>query len=223
MTTLKELLDSLEIKTDDLEEEEKKEEELDLTKVKLEDIPEAQRPIFKKLIDTTEQLKNDVATRDLAIKTIKQAFPKQEKKEPEKKEAKKIFGVLDPDDPYAPVFSKMEEALTGMAREKEVNQEEQFKTNLIKFAKEHKDIVRYANKMDEIVAENPTLMRNIPRLYNLAKVEMEGGEDKQFEHQSKIKKFQTERSGPANVKDTSNVKSISEAFDAAEKQINSRR
>ena len=43
--------------------------------------------------------------------------------------------------------------LNGITKEKEVNQEETFKTNLINFAKEHKDIVRYAQDMDKLVEE----------------------------------------------------------------------
>ena len=77
MTSLKELLDELEIKTDDLDkdkdkdDDKKKDDDLNLKDIKLDDIPEKQRPIFQKLIDTVETQTNEISRRDLLINSLK--------------------------------------------------------------------------------------------------------------------------------------------------------
>lgn len=231
MTTLKDLLDSLEIKTDDLEEKEEKE-EINIKDLKIDEIPEKQRPYFQKLMEETEHLKNEVATRDLALKTIKQSFPKQQPEKKEEKEPEKILGVLDPSDPYAPAFKRLADMIDGVSKKEETDSETKFKENLVKFAGEHKDIVRYATDMDRLVEEHPSLMRDIPKLYTLAKTIAEGRENKskdkreELERTGKLKNFSAERSGTSSTNIggiTGTAKSIAEAFGAAEKQLSTRR
>ena len=223
MPNLKQLLDELEIKTDDLDEGGKKD-DINLKDVKLDDIPEAQRPIFKKLIDTTESLTNEVAKRDLIINTLKdvKTLATEEKEKP-KTEEEKVLGVLDKTDPYAPVFQKLSDAIEGIKLDKQKNTDEEFKNNLISFAKENKDIVRYVTDMDNLIEQHPSLKADIPKLYILAKAVHERRttqeKTKKEDLQKDPNRFRTESSGMSgrNVTELSNAKSIQEAFEMVEK------
>jgi hypothetical protein len=228
MTTLKELLDSVEIRTDDLEEKEEEEEKIDLKSIKLEDIPEKQRPIFKTLLETVEKQTNEISKRDIMLDAIKKFAPKPEKKEEKKeskenKEKEKILGVLDPDDPYAPAFKTLADMIGNISKGKEVNEEEQFEEEIKSFAQEHNDIVRYVKDMDKLLEKHPTLKKDIPTLYEMAKKVAEGRTAKVTKF--KQEKYQTEKGGMSGDKVDEikgNAKSINEAFELSEKQLQRR-
>ena len=226
MASLKELLEGLEIDVSDLEE---KKDEINLKDIKLDDIPEKQRPIFQKLIDNAENLTLEVSKRDIVIKSLKDAvgagIKQTQEKDPDKKE--KILGVLESDDPYAPAFQKIADAIEGISAKGKVDKEKEFETNLIGFAKENKDIVKYVKDMDALLEKHPTLKGDIPTLYTMAKNISERrlikASDKkdELEKQKNANRFRSEGSGISgtNVVGISNAKTISEAFDLAEKKI----
>ena len=95
-----------------------------------------------------------------------------------------------------------------------VDAAKEFETNLKTFAEANKDIVRYANDMDNLLKDHPTLQGDIPKLYQLAK--------SVHERRENPKKHVTETSGMSstNVQNLSESKSISEAFDLAESKLN---
>ena len=220
MPSLKEILDDLEIKTDDLE---KKEE-----KINLDEIPEAQKPIFKKLLDTVEELKTETARKDIIIGSLRDVatkIPRTEEKKTTSEE--KILGVLDPNDPYAPAFQKLADMVGGLRQETAQDEEEKFRTNVMEFAKDHKDIVRYTKQMDKLMAKHPTLAGDIPTLYKLAKESSERRDGlskekkEELERSEKAERHRTETSGTAGnrVVDIVQSKNINDAFQAAEKQL----
>ena len=237
MTSLKELLDELEIKTDDLGENNQgnqNEEEFNLKDIKLDDIPEKQRPIFKKLIDDSENYQNEIAKRDLAIRTLQSVTAnipdKTQNHNQNQNQEEKVLGVLEKDDPYAPAFQKIADSINSISKSNERNKEEDFKNNLISFAKENKDIVRYVQDMDKLVEEHPSLKRDIPKLYLLAKTVGERREGKVKQKKDEMKRegnadtFSTEISGMSNqnVSDIPSSKSIADAFEVAQKQLASK-
>jgi len=77
MPSLKEILDDLDIKTDDLEKK-NDDNEVDLSKVKLDDIPEAQRPVFQKMMSVVDEAKTELARRDIVIGTLRESINKKE-------------------------------------------------------------------------------------------------------------------------------------------------
>lgn len=206
MATLKELLDDLEIDTKD----DKEDKPFDIEK-----IPEEHRPAYQKIIDEREALTNDVASRELVIKTLRES-----QKEPDKKvnndddEEKDRFG-LEKDDKYAPLFGKMFDAINGLVEDRTVNAEEKFTNDVKDFAKENKDIVRYASDMDAIAKDHPTLKADIPKLYQLAK------DTKERRDKLQKKTVVTEKSGESgsNVVDIQQAKTIGESFSLAEKTL----
>lgn len=211
MTTLKQLLDDIEIDTSDLEDEE--EEKISLEDVDLEKIPEEHRPYFQLALDTIENQKNDISKRDLMLEGVKKVLPKKEEKKKEVKEDEKVLGVLDPSDPYAPAFQTLADMVNGLKEEKEVDTEEQFKQNLVSFAEKNPDITRYVKEMDELVDEHPSLLNDIPKLYTLAK-NLKGGKQ-----QKKQKTGEGSGISHSNVTHISGeAKTINEAFDMATKQ-----
>ena len=205
MPSLKELLDEIEIKTDDLE----KDDPLDPTKVKLEDLPEEQRPIFEKALGLLNEQTNELAKKDLVIQTLQST---QKDPDPVVDDEKDELG-LEKDDQYAPIFNKLFNAIEGISKKTEVDAEKEFKTNLKSFAKDNSDIVRYANDMDRIANEHPTLMNDIPKLYSLAKQVVERRKEKP--------KPTTESTGtsPNNVVQIQQGKTIAEAFSLAEQKL----
>lgn len=232
MASLKEILDDLEIDTSDLEDK-NDENDVKLDEVKIEDIPEEQRPIFQKLLDERKDFGNEIAKRDLAIKTMRDFIPKDKEPEPKEKDVKKesIFG-LDADDPYAPAFQKLADMIGGIQQKEVTDREDNFKSNLISFAQKNKDIVKYAEDMDFIrdqLKPNSPLRFDVPRLYELAKQNAERrantNQDKvtDLNRQKKAKKLASESGGLSldNTQDIVESKSIADAFDAAEKKLSS--
>jgi hypothetical protein len=141
--------------------------------------------------------------------TLKDAYPKKDDPPPKKDDP-----PPDDDDPMDARLKKIEDAITGMATAKTVDAQETFETNLKTFAEANKDIVRYANDMDVLLKDHPTLQGDIPKLYQLAK--------SVHERREKPRKHVTESSGMSstNVTAKSESKSISEAFDLAESKLN---
>jgi len=208
MPTLKELLDDLEIDT--------KTDEVNLKDVKIDDIPEEHRPIFKRAMGIIEEQTNEISRRDIMIDALKTVKPKEEAKE------EKVLGVLEPDDPYAPAFKKLSDAIEVISSRGQVDKAKTFETSLKEFAADHKDIVRYVKEMDQLLVDHPTLQSDVPKLYTLAKSTKEGRE-KLSKHET-VKPQRTETSGmpTSNVDNLTQGKSISEAFDLAEKNLNRR-
>lgn len=235
MPSLKQLLDDLEIDTSDLDDkgdqDSNKESEINLKDIKLDDIPEAQRPIFKRLIDTTENLTNEVAKRDLIINTLKDVRqkPKEEEKKKDQENEEKILGILDKSDPYAPAFQKLFDEIQGFKTAKVKDAEKDFETNLIAFAQSNKDVVRYVKDMDDLLEEHPTLRGDIPKLYTLAKSIHERRENAKSSKKEELgtdrKRFSTERSGMSSehVSSPQNFKTLADAFEDAEKKVVNRR
>ena len=207
MPSLKELLDEIEIKTDDLE----KDDPLDPTKVKLEDLPEEQRPIFEKALGLLNEQTNELAKKDLVIQTLQSTQKEPDPVKPTDEE-KGIFG-LEKDDPYVGAFQQLNDAISGISKKTEVDAEKEFKTNLKKFAGKNPDIVRYANDMDRIREDHPTLITDIPKLYSLAKQVVERRKEKP--------KPTTESTGtsPNNIVQIQQGKTIAEAFSLAEQKL----
>ena len=225
MPSLKELLDELQIDTSDLD---KKEDEINLKDVKLDDIPEAQRPIFEKMIATMDEQTNAIASRDIAMNTMKEALVLAQQKEPEKKEEKKeVFGLAE-DDPYAPAFSKLSEMIGEIKSANTVDTQKEFETNLVNFAQKNKDIVRYVQDMDKLIEEHPTLKGDVPKLYTLAKsiserrTGLEKDKKDDLERQRELNAHRSESPGMSGEHASGIVQSgtIAEAFDAAEKSVN---
>lgn len=207
MTTLKDLLDDLEI--------EPKEDELNLKDVKIEDIPEEHRPIFEKAMGIIEEQTNELSRRDLMIDTLKSVKPVV--KEPEEEEET---------DPVQMKFKALEAEIATLKSGKVVDEQKEFETNLKEFASKNKDIVRYAKDMDQLLVEHPTLTRDIPKLYALAKSINERRENLVSDKKDELspRRNVTESSGmpTANVGNATQGKTIGEAFDLAEKNLNRR-
>jgi hypothetical protein len=236
MGTLGELLEDLGIKMDDSDDksDDNDKDKINLDEVKLEDIPEKHRPVFQTLMETKSNLENELAKKDLTIDTLKDATKSiitqtktQTKTEDKTDSDEKVLGVLDPQDPYAPAFQTLANMIDGIKTESTVDKEKQWENNLRNFAKENKDIAKYAKTMDALVDEHPTLRSDIPKLYRLAKSIHEGRDKKAGDKIEDIKKtedanrFRTESSGisNANVQEIAEVKSISDAFNLAEKKM----
>lgn len=219
MANLKQLLEELEIDVND-DDDDDKNDEPDLSSVKLEDIPEEHRSLFKKAIDTIEAQTNEISKRDIMLNTLKDYVPKDKPKDKPKDEDEKILGVLDKDDPYAPAFQKLADAISGISKASEMDQEKKFQEDVTNFAKENPDIVRYAQDMDKLLAEHPSLQNDIPKLYLLAK-NINERRDVKSKDRPKRNRQSGERSGVANsnVTDIKNYKSIDEAFEAAYNKI----
>jgi hypothetical protein len=216
---LKQLLEELDIDTSEVEEGSDKEE----NKIDPEKLSESEKKIYQALSSENEELKNEVSKRDILIDAMKKAQanihqPKDKKEGDEEEKEEKILGLLDKDDQYAPAFSKLANMIVGVAKKSQVTEEKSFKEGVVDFAKKNKDIVRYVKEMDELLVEHPTLKKDIPKLYKLAK--------NTAEERGKLKKndktqFVTERSGvsSSNVTDMPGSKTISEAFELAEKKV----
>jgi hypothetical protein len=219
MTTLKQLLDDLEIEVED----DKKDDEIDLKNVKLEDITEEQRPIFEKALNIINDQTTELSKRELIINTLKEDRVKPQTVIDEDKE-EKILGVLDTDDQYAPAFKKLADAIEGISKKDEINEQEQFEENLKTFAIKNKDIVKYVKDMDKLLFKHPTLSNDIPTLYHLAKNISEGREklkgNKREELESKDNLvFENSGQSLGNVTNITQAKTIGEAFELAQKKI----
>jgi hypothetical protein len=155
-----------------------------------------------------ESLKNELAKRDLVIQTLQSVKAKEKEDPPKVDEEKDEFG-LEKDDQYAPVFKKMFDAIGDLKTDKVVDAKAEFETNLKSFADKNKDIVQYANDMDKIGKEHPTLMTDIPKLYTLAKKMAEGRKTQQ-------KRTETTGNPSSTVIPIQQGKTIAEAFELAE-------
>jgi len=239
MTSLKDILDELDIDTSDLDGDDKGgEKEIKLSDIKLDDFPEAQRPIVKKLTDTIEGLTNDVARGELIFKTLKDTLPSLIKNQGNQRvisdsKEEKVLGILDSEDQYAPMFKALADKIDGITVTAETNKEEQFKTDVVTFAQKNKDIVRFATDMDQLrrdLKDDSPLKYNVPRLYELAKNIGGRREDKvtekkgDLDRQSNASRYRTESSGISNqnVEGIKNAGSIKEAFDFAEDSLSKR-
>jgi len=223
MPTLKEILDEIDVKTDDLEEKN----DIDISSVKLDDIPEKERPIFKKLLDTVNEKTNELAKNDIIIKTLRSTYT--EKKE-EKKEDKKDDND-DETDPIKKELKTLRQELLEIKQGKEVNREEQAKEDIVNYLKEHKDAIRYVQDADKLLAKHPTLKYDAENLFDLAKKSYDTRTGKQKNKQDEINREKTARNkqtesfgtSSTRVSDVSNAKSISEAFELAEKKLSTGR
>ena len=226
MTTLKQLLDEINIDTSDIADDSKNtKDDLDLSKVKLEDIPEKERPIFKKALDIIENQTNEISKRDLMLEALKGVVkqPEKQTKQENKTDDEKILGVLDKTDPYAPAFLKLAQAIEGIGSRLKSTDEKDFKTRVEEFAKEHKDIVRYAKEMDGLLTQHPTLQNDIPKLYNLAKMTKERRDELGDNKKDRTGQFEKSGTSSTQTNEITNASSIGAAFDAAEKTLNSSR
>lgn len=232
MPSLGDLLKDVEIDISDLEEKDDKE-EIKLEDLKLDDIDEKHRPYFKKLIETVQGQEIKSAEKDLVIKTLKENLPKQTK-ELEKKSNKdeKILGVLDPDDPYAPVFKTLADMIGGITQKESANLDESWKSNVLSFAEKNKDIVKYYKDMDKIrnnLRDDSPWKYDVQYLYNTAKDMVERRENirnskkEEINQNQNVRKFKTETSdiSSSNASDIVESKSIAEAFEAAEGKMRS--
>ena len=228
MATLKELLEEIEIDVSDLEDkgDGEGEEKVDLKDVKLEDIPEEQRPLFQTLLKTVEDQTNSIAKQNLVITTLKTAVPKEEKVE---KVEKDDLG-LDENEPSTAVLKTILSEIKGIKDGKVADKESNWERNVAVFATKNKDIVRYAPDMDKLrneLVEDSPLKYNVAALYKLAKSIREGRETKKetkednLNRQDNVKRYRTEDSGfPSQSVDniSGNSKTIEEAFTEMEKQ-----
>ena len=119
---------------------------------------------------------------------------------------------LEEDDPYLPVFKSFAQKINSIGVKSPQQLEAEFETNIQAFAAENKDIVQYVKEMDGLVKDHPTLKQDVPKLYQLAKA-MKGGEEKS--KQSSETTGNTSR----DVVQTVQSKSLSEAFDSAQKTL----
>jgi hypothetical protein len=240
MTTLKQLLEDLDIDTSDIDDGNNKDDknEPDINNLKLDDIPEEQRPIFKKLKDTLDQQTNELAKRDLALKTMKDAVIAAQRTQPKNNDNKdtdnneddKVFGILPADDPYAPVFKKLGDTLDQIKNANQKDTEAEIRQNIQNFATQNPDMVQYAEDMDKLVAAHPTLINDIPTLYNMAKQVKEGRKAKvenkknDMNRSNNARNHITESPGfsNANVVETKESKSIGEAFANAQESLSKR-
>ena len=238
MGTLKELLDELNVNTDDLEDEDKDEnkDEISPENIDLDSFSDEQKPVIKKLLDEREVFLNEVAKNQLIIKTLKDAFPNSNKKienKPEKAkdenegEDEEFFG-LKLDDPYARVMKKMYNDITRTNDHSQVIEaEKQFVQNVKAFSQENPDMVRYVKDMDELrsqLSPKSSLRYDIKKLYNLAKNQDERRIDnKKNKQEIKNKNFRLERSGISgtNVDNVKNFEDLESAFDGAVDKISS--
>jgi hypothetical protein len=234
MPSLLEILNDLDIDTSDLDGDDKNQDEnkIDLSEFKVDDVPEDQRPFVQKLIEERENLTNEVSKRDLMINTMRDMVGNNQNNQNrnnsdnnnnDNKDDDKILGV-GKDDPYfelANAVNTISGKLSSMDEEKAKNAKTSFEQNLVSFAQENKDVVRYAKDMDALIDEHPTLKNDIPKLYKLAKAVGEGRENKSNQKKEELSNtnsgLRSESSGVPNasVKDLSNVKSIEDAFDLA--------
>ena len=220
MASLKQLLDELEIDTTVKDEQ-------DLKDVKIDDIPEEHRPIFKKAVDIINAQTNELAKRELVIKTLKET--KQEPIIKKEEQEESVFG-LEPTDPYAKVFKSLSDEIKSLKSEKVTNTQEVFKNNIITFVKENPDTVQYVKEMDAILVEHPTMGKDIPTLYKMAKdlkerrATLQKNKKDELAREEKAGNFKLESGGPAphNVREIKEAKSITQAFDFAEKSLSRR-
>ncbi len=235
MTSLLELLESLDIKTDDLGEDDPNKQDdpnkIKLDEIKLDDIPEQQRPIFKALIDKTTSLENEGSKKDLIINTLtkvaKTVNVQKETKDEGEEGDEKVLGILDKTDPYAPVFQRLADMIGSDRADKGADKEATFKKDMIAFVKDHSDIYKLAPTMDKITEDHPTMRYDISKLYKLARAIKEGSDAKAKEKADDLKRQKdagrsgSERDGisSVNTQDIQQSKTIKEAFDAAEKKI----
>ena len=221
MSSLKQLLDELEIDTGDLE----KKDEIDLSTIKIEDLPEEQRPIFKRAMGIIDSQTNKIAGQELVIKTLKETS-----KIPEKGGEKEEKGLIDENDPYAPMFKELRDEIHSLKSEKVQDVQKIFKNNITSFVKKTPDMVRYVKEMDAILIEHPTMGKDIPTLYKMAKDLKEGRAKAQKEKNDDLDRqgnagmSTTEMGGTAShlTRQVTAAKSIGEAFDLAEKNLNRR-
>jgi hypothetical protein len=197
---LKEILDDLDIDT----------EEDPLKDVKLDDLDEKARPIVEKAMGLISDQTNTIAARDLQIQTLMSVH---KEKEPEKKKEEKEEDL----DENETRFRKLESSIEGLKTATTVDTEAEFETNLRAFAEKNKDTVRYVSDIQKLVDDHPTLKTDVPKLITLAKSVFERREELKKEPKKKT----TETSGfdVKNVSDLTQGKTISEAFDNAEKQM----
>lgn len=221
MATLMQLLKELEVDVDLNDDPDKKEDDVDLSKIEIDKIPEEHRKAFQIALDTIENLKNESSKKDLMLEGMKTAISSVPKEKEKEKEKEKVLGVVDVDDPYAPAFKTIADSINELKNIFTRGTEKDFKTELINFAKEHKDIVRYTKDMDLLIEEHPSLRNDIPKLYTLAKSITEGREKKSGDKKNQInndsRRFSTENSGVArdNVTNIQNSKTINDAFEKA--------
>lgn len=231
MPNLSDLLKSIDIDVDGVNNKnnENNEDEIKLEDISLDDIPKEQQPIFKKLIDTVDLQKNEIAKNQLInsqLKDIvKSGLPKENEKETGSNDKEeKILGVLDKDDPYAPAFQTLTDMIGNVNSKIKVEDSEKvFEDDIKNIAMKNKDIVRYVKEMDELHEQYPNMQA--AHLYSLAKSLKEGRDKKsqdtntEVNRQNNLNRFTTESQGTfgGNVKPTQKVASIGEAFELAEK------
>jgi hypothetical protein len=239
MTTLGKLLEELNIDTSDIDDDgsdNNNNDEVNIDDVNLDDVPENLQPVFKKMKETLDTSQNEIAKRDLVINTLKDQFNAGNKgndnnnNNNNNNDDEKVLGVLDKDDPYAPVFQKLAEAVDGIKQKTTVDKEQEFIGNLKSFAQENPDIVRYAETMDKIVEKHPTMKEDIPTLYNMAKSMQERRDTKANDKENEVNRHRNARSfsnespgaSSRNSVDVVESKSISEAMENTLKQANTR-
>lgn len=225
------LLKSLEIDTSDLGgDDDGKDGSFDIGGIKIDDVPEEQRPAMKALLDTVESQKNDIATANLATQTLQNFVTNLGKNSEENKgnenandDDGKVLGVEKDNELFtlAQSVQSLHSKFDGIETDKKTNIEETFKSDVKSFAADHKDIVQFANEMDQLVADHPTLRGNISLLYTTAKAISEGRAKTSKSNSDKTgnsSRFETVGVSNSNVADISKVTNITEAFELAEKQ-----
>ncbi len=234
--TMKDILENLQIKLDDTDENANAEEgKVDVNNIDLEKVPEDQRPMVKALIDQSSEFKNTVAKNEIVINTLRDEAEKvidkfsnmqtNDSNEDISKPKEGIFG-LDPDDKYIPAFKAIAEGLSGIHAKEVENVEKAFEANVAKFVGDNKDMVRYVKTMDkirdELRPESP-FRYDVQYLYGIAK-SMEGNSDtkvqdkgNELNNNQNALNFTSERPGmaPSNVTSPTNAKTINEAFELA--------
>lgn len=240
MTTLGKLLEELNIDTSDIDgndDSNNNQDEVNIDDVKLDDVPENLQPVFKKMKETLDTSQNEIAKRDLVINTLKDQFNAGRSSNNDTQnnnnntgEDEKVLGVLDKDDPYAPVFQKLADSINGIKENVSVDKEQEFIDNLKSFAEKNPDIVRYAQTMDKIVDKHPTMKEDISTLYNMAKSMQERRDNKANNKEDEVNRhrnarnFSNESPGASgrNSVDVVESKSIADAMENTLKQANTR-
>jgi len=225
MTKLSELIEELDIDLDlDDNKSDDKLNDFDLSK-----LPEEHRAPVQAALDAAkannEDLVGQVSAMNETIKNLQTVVTQTTVKD-KKVENDKVLGI-DNEDHYAPALKTLSDKIISLEQKLGNTALEGWKKDLAVFAEKNPDVFKVKNDMDKLANENPTLLKNIPNLFKLAKVihgereEVQKKGRKDHERKKKAAESGSETVGTPGDRTSpgGNAKTMMEAFDLAQTQL----
>lgn len=184
---------------------------VDFEKFDTSKLPDEAKTVFKTMLDTINDSKNQLAGKDLVINTLKTVHV--EKPVAPAAPAEEIT------DPVLKEIQDLKNELATIKRASTKTVEETFKDGIKSLVsnKETQDVVRFVPEMKTLLQQHPSLATDVNGLYYLAKLKSTGGKTKEKDETVNQNKKVTEMSTFANrdVASAKRYSSLEEAYDAA--------